>query len=92
MLGYPALRGRSYQSQDAVYTLTCAIIVLNTNLHNKSPAAEDVRWSLSSLDKPIEWIQDDSGAESVLLSPNLQTLPSATFLSLPDPETSADYK
>jgi len=32
----PALRGVTYQSHDAVHTLTCAIMLLNTDLHNEA--------------------------------------------------------
>jgi len=88
----PALRGRSYQSQDAVHTLTCAIMLLNTDLHNESlqqrrMTAEEFVENLAELNdgsnfpedllkevyaaikaEPIEWVQDDSGAESELSS------------------------
>ena len=88
----PALRGHTYQSQDAVHTLTCAIMLLNTDLHNEAlqqrrMTAEEFVENLAELNdgsnfpdillkevyaaikaEPIEWIQDDSGAESELSS------------------------
>ena len=88
----PALRGHTYQSQDAVHTLTCAIMLLNTDLHNEAlqqrrMTAEEFVENLAELNdgsnfpdillkevyaaikaEPIEWVQDDSGAESELSS------------------------
>ena len=78
----PALRGRSYQSQDAVHTLTCAIMLLNESLQQRGMTAEEFVENLAELNdgsnfpkdllkevyaaikaEPIEWVQDDSGAE-----------------------------
>ena len=122
-----------------MHTLTCAIMLLNTDLHNEAlqqrrMTAEEFVENLAELNdgsnfpesllkevyvaikaEPIEWIQDDSGAESELssslssgrpvsppqsqppdlaskLSFNSQEGGVNPFLSLPDPETSTDYK
>jgi len=137
----PSLRGVTFQSHDAVHTLTCAIMLLNTDLHNEAlqqrrMTVDEFVENLAELNdgtnfpdsllrevyaaikaEPIEWVQDsDSGAESELssagpvsgpgrpLSPQSQpSLGSEVsfgqqsgginpFLSMPDPETSVDYK
>ena len=153
----PSLRGVTFQSHDAVHTLTCAIMLLNTgeqinfqgsafnvfltDLHNEAlqqrrMTVDEFVENLAELNdgtnfpdsllrevyaaikaEPIEWVQDsDSGAESELssagpgsgpgrpLSPQSQpSLGSEVsfgqqsgginpFLSMPDPDTSVDYK
>lgn len=138
----PSLRAVTFQSHDAVHTLTCAIMLLNTDLHNEAlqqrrMTVDEFVENLAELNdgtnfpdsllrevyaaikaEPIEWVQDsDSGAESELSSagpgsgpgrPLSPPQPQSSlgsevsfgqqsgginpFLSMPDPETSVDYK
>lgn len=43
--GNPRLRGTTFQSHDAVHTLTCAIMLLNTDLHNEALQQQQRRMS-----------------------------------------------
>jgi len=134
----PSLRGNTFQSHDSVHTLTCAIMLLNTDLHNETlqqrkMTSDEFVENLTELNdglnfpeellrdvyqaiktEPIEWVQDegsDIGAES---ESNRVESPPATseaqnpptsgvsftnqlggvnpFLSMPDPDTSVEYK
>jgi len=43
--GNPRLRGTTFQSHDSVHTLTCAIMLLNTDLHNDALQQQQRRMS-----------------------------------------------
>merc|ERR1712025_1449625 len=141
----PYLRGETFQSHDSVHTLTCAIMLLNTDLHNEAlqqrkMTPEEFVENLAELNdghnfpevllrevylaiktEPIEWVQDDSndsdigsgggvgvGGQSREESPppgggghdNPASGVSFTnqvgginpFLTMPDPDSSVDYK
>jgi len=138
----PYLKGDTFQSPDSVHTLTCAIMLLNTDLHNEALQHNQRRMTvdefvenLAELNdgtnfpdellrqvyaaikaEPIEWVQDDLSEDSEhgTESPGLphaqlqqQQQPHIEgndisftnqigginpFLSMPDPDSSVDYK
>jgi len=139
----PSLRGETFQSHDSVHTLTCAIMLLNTDLHNEAlqqrkMTPEEFVENLAELNdghnfpekllrevymaiksEPIEWVQDDNSESEVgsavggAVSGRPTSPPPSSsgqdnpasgvsftnqsgginpFLSLPDHESSVDYK